>query len=208
MQEFAKFMKRHSVWQIFLISFFGTLVLIVTAQHELNEDWAWKLAESLITLNGIILGFSIIALTMQIERVFPQSRMIKVFEKHLIDFIKELKLGELADSEKIEEKLVSSMDDAVKEIYVIPVWTIVAIFNLVMSTALAISLFGVSDTTSADAVLRNFFHFIAGTSIINLMFGIFATFKSLTGIMMKSFETQVLKSFKTLFEEFSENKKE
>ena len=71
----------------FLLVIISLSVCSFMLAHGFSESWAWEIAKSIITIDGVILGFTIVGVTLfYSERGYPTSRMVEVFEKHFEDF--------------------------------------------------------------------------------------------------------------------------
>lgn len=89
------------------------VVLGFVALHSSNESLTQQIATAFITIDGLILGFTILGVTVVAERGFSIPRMTAIFEKHSKEFIDELKVVEASDAEKTAEKLASTAESAI-----------------------------------------------------------------------------------------------
>jgi len=71
----------------------GFVVLVFVNLHPFNESLAQEIATALITVDGLILGFTIVGVTVVTERGFSIPRMTTIFEKYLKEFIEEQKVA-------------------------------------------------------------------------------------------------------------------
>ena len=187
----------------FLIWFFSFSVSFVALLHGLSESWAWEIAKTIITLDGVILGFTIIGVTLfSSERTRSTSRIVGIFRKHLKDFWKELRVVEVSNSENIKRRFVSSLESAITETFVVPSTLPACMVFLVISIAFALSLFGVSDATLNDIILRDVFKVLFSLSIGFMMLGIFFTFKFMEEIFFTSISIDMTEALEKSLETF------
>ena len=64
---------------LFLLFLLGMGIGIVGIPTVINQAWAWQVANSLITINGLIIGFSILGLTVFLRRGYTEN----LFKKRL-----------------------------------------------------------------------------------------------------------------------------
>jgi len=168
---------------IFAIGLVATGIYLLLRLHEFNQIWAWELAKVLITINGLILGFTIVGVTLSSERPPSEINITKIFSQHVKETISQLKVVELANPKETEKKLHSSLLDAIAEfvfeVYIIPFSMISAIRFLAVSILFALLLFGISDSTVNNVILREFFGMMMLLSIAYLILGMYYTFKGL-----------------------------
>lgn len=187
----------------FLIWGFSLFVSFVALLHGLSESWAWEIAKTIITLDGVILGFTIIGVTLfSSERTRSTSRIVGIFRKHLKDFWKELRVVEVSNSENIKRRFVSSLESAITEAFVVPSTLPAGMKFLVISIAFALSLFGVSDATLNDIILRDVFKVLFSLSIVFMMLGIYFTFKFMEEIFFTSISIDMTESLEKSLETF------
>lgn len=173
----------------------GIIIYAFVILHPFDESLAQRFATALITVDGLILGFTILGVTVVIERGFSVTRMTAVFEEHLEKLIHELKVGETSDAKKMTEKLASTVESAMADIISVPTVLFVAMYLLLASLLLAFMLFGFSDTTTNDAIFVSAFRLVVGLSIFFLILGFHLTIKVLQDLTMKTDSKEFLKAF-------------
>ena len=176
---------------------------VLMLSHGFSESWAWEIAKSVITIDGIILGFTIIGVTLfSSERIYSTSRMVDIFKEHFVDFWKELKVMELSNYGKIQRKFASSVESAITDILVVPTSIPACMVSLVISIAFALSLFGVSDVTVDNIVLKSVFTIALFLSIAFLMIGIYLAIKFTQEFVSQTSRAQMLEAYKKSLETF------
>ena len=81
----------------------GLVGTFIWLSHGMTEKFAHDIATLIVTLDGIILGFTFIGVTLLLsERAHFSYRMVSIFNKHFDDFIKGLKVVDVQDSENQE----------------------------------------------------------------------------------------------------------
>jgi ABC-type protease/lipase transport system fused ATPase/permease subunit len=138
------------------------VVLGFVSLHPLNESLAQQIATALITVDGLILGFTILGVTVVAERGFSIPRMTAIFEEHFKELVDELKVVEASDAKKTAEKLTSSAESAIVDIVWVPSVLFIAMYFLLASLLSALMLFGVSDTTVGDPIFLLAFESVMG----------------------------------------------
>jgi len=189
---FKRFFSKSTFVSVALV---GLVVYAFITLHPFNETLAQEVATALITVNGIILGFTILGVTIVIERGFSITRMTAIFEKHLKEFRDELKVVEASDDKKMTEKIASMAASAMVDILTVPNMLFVAMYFLFASLLLAFMLFGVSDTTVNDRIFVSVFQFVMGLSISFLILGFHMTIKVLNDLTMKTSPKELFKAF-------------
>ena len=170
------------------------VISVFVSLHPFNESLAHQTATALITVDGLILGFSILGVTVVIERGFSATRMTAIFEERLKEFVDNLKVVEASDAKKIKEKVASAVESAIGDIVSIPTILFVAMYLLLASLLSAFMLFGVSDTTAADGLLVLAFKIVLSVSLYSLILGFHLTIKVLQDLTMKANWTKVSKA--------------
>lgn len=129
---------------LLMISIFIT---IVTSIHALNEAWAWEVAKALITIDGLVLGFAILAAT-----VLSSGRIVNAAHKAMInESVDEIMKSMQKESEVEFDKFVEEelMAVAVKPFFQLEIFGEIfriSVVFLLISIGFALCLFGVSDT--------------------------------------------------------------
>ena len=174
---------------LLLISVLALAITVLASLHEFNESWAWEIANALITVNGFVLGFTIVGVTLFSERAFTRRRMINIFTEYIDDIwkdwkgiLKEAKVEEPAIRDKLEKSIRSMLLSAMVDIHVLPLSMLWAVASFLVSIGCALSLFGVSDTTASIPLLREVFWVVFYISIYGLITGIFLIYKGLEDI--------------------------
>lgn len=188
-----------------------TLVVLIVSVfvnlHPFNEGLAQQIATALITVDGLILGFSILGVTVVIERGFSATRMTAIFEEHLKEFINELKGVEVSDAEKMKEKLTSIFESATADIVSVPIVLFAAMYSLLASLLTAFMLFGVSDTTAADVIFVLAFKIVLSISIFSLILGFHLTIKVLQDLTLRTNRKKISKAFGEAFQRYEQDLK-
>lgn len=185
------------------IAVISVVVVTFMSLHEVSESWAWEIAKSLITINGIVLGFIIVGVNLIFsERINSISQKIDIIKKHWENFFKELKLGEIADSERVKEKMEKSLESAFVEIFVPPYSITTSMSYLVVSIVFALTLFGVSDTTIENPILPFIYPTILTLSIGFFITGVYLAIKFMQSLVSSFLTIEIEKALKEYFEAF------
>lgn len=180
----------------FLLGLASGVIVLLMLRHEFSESWAWEIAKSIISIDGIILGFTIIGVTLFFsERGYLTSRMAEVFEKLFEDFLKQPRV-EISKSE-----IVSKVQSALAESLVVPSSIPASMVCLALSIAFALPLFGVSDAT-ANTLLEQVFFFPLYLSIYFLILGIYLTYKFIDEFVAIASQIEATKTFEKSLETF------
>jgi hypothetical protein len=192
---------------IAIIILVGTIICVFVSLHPLNESLAQQFATALITVDGLILGFTILGVTVVIERGFSVPRITAIFEEHVNEFIHELKVVEISDVKKMKGKLASTVESALVDIISVPYVLFIAMYFLFASLLSAFMLFGVSDTTTSDPISVWAFNIVMGLSISFLIFGFHMTIRVLEDLTMKTNPKELYKAFEEAFNQIEQNLK-
>ena len=187
-----RFFSISTVASVVLVAF---VVLVFVTLHPFSESWAHEIATALITVDGLILGFTILGVTVIIKRGFSTTRMTAIFEKHFKEFINELKVVEASDVKKMAEKIASTAVSALVDILSVPYTLFSAMYFLFASLLLAFMLFGVSDNTVGNPIFVSVFQSVMGLSILFLILGFHLTIKVLQDLTMKTSPKELFKAF-------------
>ncbi|HUW47611.1 MAG TPA: hypothetical protein VMW36_02570, partial [Patescibacteria group bacterium] len=122
-----QFFSKSTIASVILV---GIGICVFLSLHPFNESLAQQLATALITVDGLILGFTILGVTVIIERGFSAPRMTAIFEEHLKEFFQELKIVEISDTKKLTEKISSTVESAMIGIISVPYVLFVAMYFL------------------------------------------------------------------------------
>ena len=117
--------------------------------------------------------------------------------------MKQLKVAELSDFREIKRKFVSSVESAFSEIIVVPTSIPACMIYLVASVASALVLFGVSDTTAKNTILKLVFANALVLSVMFLMLGIYLTYKFIGEFIYQASMIEIDKAFEKSLETFS-----
>lgn len=188
----------------------GFFVFGLINLHPFNESWAWEIARDLITVDGLILGFTILGVTVVAERAAERRSSIPRMTSLLRKFLKELKAAEAPltkiDVEKVE-RFISTGESSIVDI-VFPNSIYAAMYNLFGSLLLAFTLLGVSDTTVSNPVVVELFRVAMAVSISLLIFGFHLTIEVLVDITTKSDSKELFKAFREAIHGIEQDLKE
>jgi hypothetical protein len=186
----------------------SAVVLGFVNLHPLNASLAQQIATALITVDGLILGFSILGVTIVSERGFSITRMSAILKKNFREFIDELKEEEVSGAKKIKEKLASTAESAIFEIISVPSFLFQAMYFLLVSLLSALMLFGVSDDLiTAYPIMLSVFSTVLVFSLLFLILGFHLTIKVLQNLTMKTNPKDLLKAFEEAIAEIGQDLK-
>jgi hypothetical protein len=127
--------------RLLLLAFLAAIMITFVNFHGFSESWAWEIAKTIISLNGIILGFIIVGVTLFFsERGYAIQRCTEIFGQHLKDALNNLKVVELSDIEKLKKWFTESIESATAEAIATPSIIPGSIIALSISIGLAFSL--------------------------------------------------------------------
>jgi len=183
--------------------------------HPFTESWAWEIARDLITVDGLILGFTILGITVVAERAAERRSSLPRMTSLLKKFIAELKAVAQTshtkiDVEKVEKSILtveSAMESAIVDI-IFPYSIFVAMYNLLGSLLLAFTLFGVSDATVSNPVTVEVFRIVIAVSLSLLIFGFHLTIQVLLDFTTKPDSKEAFKKFKEAIHGIEQDLKE
>lgn len=157
----------------------GIIVVSISSLHEINESWAWEIAKNLITVNGLILGFSIVGLSIFIRRLSPKTTksIREAFKDFLKTLLEKMETKEKARKEDIRESFYSTLIPPLLETPVLLYSIIIGTVFLIVSISLSFCLFGVSNTTINEPFFKNLFSLIYGQAVLYLIMGIYLIFR-------------------------------
>jgi len=161
----------------------SVIIALVSSAHGLNEAWAWKVAELLITIDGLVLGFAILGMTILLSRESSE-----VVRKSMVE-------ESVNDMRQFASSMNKSCLDGRPELLALTIRPIMRLkllrTSFVLSTeflltsiGLAFCLFGVSDGTTGSP-LGNAFLCLYSASIGVFVMGVYILMKALSFLMEK-----------------------
>jgi len=187
-----------------LLTFLSASIVILVTLHGYSENWAWEIAKTIISLNGIIIGFIIVGVTLFFsERGYATRRFTEIVGQHLEDALNNLKVVELSDQEKLKKRFAETLESATAEAAIVPATIPACIYVLSISIGLALSLFGVNDATGNDIILRSIFGLILSLSIGFQVWGIYLTYKFMEDFVVHTFRFEMTEGLKKALEDFT-----
>lgn len=157
--------------------------------HGMTEAYAWEVAKALISIDGLLIGFSILGITVlsrsgYLETLYKTSTKQSAEElvSHLQDLGKKFK--EMTDEEKMEELLFSVVSPF------IDVWMLREVFLdsmkfLLVSIGLALFLFGVSTENMNVPYLEHVFTSCYSLAVAAFIIGTYYIVKGISAILEK-----------------------
>jgi hypothetical protein len=192
---------RSSILIGFLSGLGGTFIWF---SHGMSGPFAREIATLIVTLDGIILGFTFIAVTLLLsERAYFSARMAEVLERHLGNFLQELKVVDVQDNKKVEKNLTSCIQSAIEESSAMPSTIPLSIIVLIISIFLALSLFGVNDTMTSPSLAESFFCVPFSLSLCFAMIGIYAVYKFINELVNLSIRLEASDVLKKSLDAFT-----
>lgn len=188
----------------YLLIGLAVVALIIIHLHPLTQSWAWTIAQTLITANGLILGFSVLGVTIVSERAFLPSRMSDILEKHLKKSTGGLRNIKPSEIERIHKSYSEAAKSAILEIKLVPNALFETMYFLFASLILAITLFGVSDSTVTSPALVAVFTTTMTGSLLLLVIGVNLTFRVLKELAVKTTSEDLLTAAKKAFQNVPE----
>ena len=199
---------RKTIVLLFVISL---IISMFSNLHGMNESWAWEVAKALITINGLVLGFSILGMTVFARRGFTRAAFKVTLQKQFAGFINRLgKSGEKnkdAFNENVIREFLSLFFHPFFETFIVQYAVMLSMVYLLASVGLAFCLFGVNDVTIGNPIFKELFSSIYTLAIVMLLLGVFLVLRGIFSLMEKNMEIEIKGAFKTVLDSLQKEKK-
>lgn len=177
---------------LFLVALLGAIIGLVSVPQPINQEWAWQVAGSIITINSLIMGFSILGLTVFSERGYSKSIFKKLAEESADNLITDLeRLGktqkEVSNKELIERILSNTLHPFIDIQYLREIMLISMKYSL-MSIGCCLLLFGVTPERINDPLLRFTFYAVYSMAIAMFIWSAYSIIYGISAIVKRSTE--------------------
>ena len=181
---------------LFLI---GIIIGILSTYREINEEWASEVANALITINGILLGFGILGITVFSKRGYTTTVFRKSVERLATEFANHVEgiLESLDETSMrgLEEKFFSSLLYPFAETRLLREAFLMSMEFLLVSIGSALCLFGISASMLSNPFLELLFRCVYSFSISMFLWGTYYIMYGVRSILEKGMELDVEKQF-------------
>jgi hypothetical protein len=170
---------------IVLLILLTAFAVSVVNLHPPSEGWFSGVATALMTVDAIILGFSILGVTIIAERRLSASIRNRIPRQIIESLAKNLKTVEDLDSTKLKEKIELALASTLMEITAVPYFLFVAIGCVFASLVTALTLFGFDYIIVSNPLAVMAFRAMLSLSISALVAGFYVTVKVLRDMTTK-----------------------
>jgi hypothetical protein len=173
-------------WKATLITFLGAIIVsIISMLHGIDQNWAWEVARNLITINGLVLGFAVVASTVLSSRGFTRTAYKMMIEDAVDKFMERArdlgKVTEATATEFIKKEFLPMATSPAYSMGVIQGTFNASVEIILTSIVLSLCLFGVSGT--ATGILLILFINIYWTALWSFIYGAYKILKVIFAIL-------------------------
>ena len=177
----------------------GTAIGAVSSLHGMSEAWAWEVAKALISINGFLIGFSILGITVFSSRGYSKAVFRTSAEQSIDELISRLKdLGrnpkEITKEELIGEMLLSAITPFLDVAMIRHVF-LSSMESLLVSIGFALFLFGVSTETVNNPFLVILFSLSYSLAIAMFILGAYEIVHGISTVLEKGTELNITHGF-------------
>jgi len=163
----------------------GLVIGVVSKPDAINEAWAWEVAKALITINGLLIGFSILGITVFVRRSYTQTILRESCEEIANDIARHL----LQSGKKLDELTLEELSSLTGTLFEIPALSFafqLSIAFFLVSIGLALCLFGVTPERAENPIVADMFSLVYGFAIANFLNGVYGTMYGINQILKKT----------------------
>jgi len=201
-KDFEKEVKRFTTKTYVVVVICGIAISVVSSLHGLSEAWAWEVAKAIISINGLLIGFGILGITVFSRRRYSETMYKKSAEQLIAELINKLRNSKKKPEEISEElkkelvlRYVKSFVKSFLDVATLRVFFSEAIESLIISIGFAICLFGVNPETASNPFLSILFSSVYTISISTFLVGTLLIIRGISTTMEKTTEISISKSF-------------
>lgn len=190
----------------------GWTIGYISSLRGMSEAWAWEVAKALISINGVLIGFSILGITVFSSRGYSKTVFRTSAEQAIDELFSRLKeLGrnpkEITYEKIIEEILLSAYTPFLDVTMIRHVFLSSMEFFLA-SIGFALFLFGVSTETMNIPFLEALFFFCYSSAIGMFILGAYEIMHGISTVLEKGTELNLTQGLDILFKIFDKKLKE
>lgn len=166
----------------FVIAVATIFIVLVSSFHGVTEAWAWELARNLITVDGLILGFTMFSATVLSKRSFNKALYESMIEETADDLLS--RASEYKKSKKTVEEWINENLSTWRQTYCdlgaqqgsLVGSLYVSAILILLSIGLAFCLFGVSDTNLKGWSFEELFFFLYYSAVFCFVSGVYSSY--------------------------------
>lgn len=182
-----------------LLIVIGIVISAFSTYRGISEEWASEVANALITINGILLGFTILGITVFSKRSYTETMFRKSVEESATEFASHVE-GILESLDKtsmkgLEEKFISSLFYPFVDVILLRESFLRSMQLLLVSIGSALCLFGINTDVLSNPFLNFFFRIAYCISISMFLLGTYFIMYGVRSILEKSMGFNVEKQF-------------
>jgi hypothetical protein len=181
---------------LLVVLLFSVLISLVLLSHGIAQDWAWALAQALITVNGLIFGFFILGTTYLSTKESAIDLYTQLIDNKILEqLVAQTRQENLKEAEKAVKKNVSPiLSTSAEHLGYFTGKFEASVYFPIVSIGFSLCLFGVNDTVATNTFLLNVFNFITFAAIYFLIIGTYEILECISFVMEKNAESATSKS--------------
>jgi hypothetical protein len=185
---------------LFLFFLLGMGIGLVSVPTVINQAWAWQVANSMITINGLIIGFSILALTVFLRRGYSENLFKKLAEEssdNLVTDFKRLRENpQKISNEELMTGFVSNVMYPFVDVAIFRGAILISMLCSLVSIGSCLMLFGVSPERMSNPLSQWLFVSIYGFAISMFIYSAYYVFHGVSAIAEKATEMRTEEGYK------------
>ena len=176
---------------------------MISSLGGISKEWAWEVAKAFISVNGLLIGFIILGMTVFLRRGYTRALFRKSVEESANEFIGELKdlkkKSEKITQKELQERLFSSALYPLMDIPLLRTLFSSSMEWLLISIGFALLLFGVStETVNNYPILEFLFNAVYVWVITSFLWGVWSMMKGTSTILKRGTEVDTKQSVETV----------
>lgn len=176
---------------IFII-LLGVIIGLFSVPYPINQEWAWQVAESLITINGLIIGFGILGLTVFSERGYSRNIFKKLAEESIDNLLTNVehleKTQEEISPKEFKERIISNILYPFIDIQYLQEMVLSSMRLSLMSIGCSLLLFGVTPERINNSLLQFLFLLFYDIAISMFIWSAYSIICGTSAIVKRSTE--------------------
>mgnify|MGYP001085265536 CR=1 FL=1 len=189
-----------------------TAIGLVSTFQGISEAWAWEVAKALININGLLMGFCILGITVFSKSGFSRTMFRKSVEESATEFISHLQyLGKNLEeytAEGLAEKFFFSLLYPFLDVVLLREVFLFSMKYLLVSIGFALCLFGVNAETSSNPFLKTLFSLFFSFALACFVWGAYFIMYAVRTILEKGTEINVKKGLEISISTFEKKLKD
>lgn len=181
----------------------GVAIGYVSTFCGMSEEWASEVAKALITINGLVIGFTILGITVFSKRGYSEAIFRKSVEQSASRFINYVQdLEKEFTAEQLKEKFLSSLIYPFFDVIMLREVFSGSIKCSLISIGFALCLFGVSTEAVSNPLIEFLFVFVYSLSISTFIWGAYYIIYCVRAILEKATEYDTKQQFEIAIDAF------